>query len=194
MTVRTNLDQLIGGATEETIIARVGQGIISTIGCAATHMEVMAMPSRISKSVLERGLDASTAYEIVSIDIAEIDIGENIGARLQTDQAEADTRIAQARAEVRRAAAVAYQQEMKAKVAENRAKLVLAEAELPSAIAAAFRAGQLYVGRLPQSQRSLFRDRHVAGTFPEQSANPRPPGVERSRPVTPITKVKDEPE
>jgi uncharacterized protein YqfA (UPF0365 family) len=156
-------------------------------------MEVMAMPSRISKSVLERGLDASTAYEIVSIDIAEIDIGENIGARLQTDQAEADTRIARARAEVRRAAAVAFQQEMKAKVAENRAKLVRAEAELPSAIAAAFRAGQLHVGHLTQPQRSLFRDRLPAITFPDQTANPRQPRIERTRPVTPITKVKDEP-
>ena len=119
VTVRTNLDQLIGGATEETIIARVGQGIITAIGSAQTHMEVMEMPDRISKSVLARGLDANTAFEIVSIDIADIDVGENIGARLQSDQAEADTRMARARAEVRRAEAIACQQEMKAKVARE---------------------------------------------------------------------------
>lgn len=192
VTVRTNLDQLIGGATEETIIARVGQGIISTIGCAATHMDVMAMPNRISKSVLERGLDANTAFEIVSIDIADINVGENIGARLQTDQAEADTRIAQARAEVRRAAAIAWQQEMKAKVAENRAALVLAEAEVPVAIAVAFRAGQLYVGRPPQTQKSRVRDRQPVISAHNQTANPRQPSAERARPITRITKAKDE--
>lgn len=142
VTVRTNLLQLIGGATEETIIARVGQGIVSAIGSAPTHMEVLAMPDRISKGVLERGLDANTAFEIVSIDIADMEVGENIGARLQTDQAAADMRVAQARAEVRRAAAIALQQEMRAKVAERRAMLVLAEAEIPAAIAMAFRAGQ----------------------------------------------------
>ena len=144
MTVRTNLDQLIGGATEETIIARVGQGIVTAIGSAETHMEVMEMPNRISKSVLARGLDANTAFEIVSIDIADIDVGENIGARLQSDQADADTRMARARAEVRRAEAIACQQEMKAKVAESRAMLVLAEAQIPAAIALAFRAGQFH--------------------------------------------------
>jgi uncharacterized protein YqfA (UPF0365 family) len=153
VTVRTNLLQLIGGATEETIIARVGQGIVSAIGSARTHMEVLAMPDRISKDVLNRGLDANTAFEIVSIDIADINVGENIGARLQTDQAEADMRMAYARAEVRRAEAIAWQQEMKAKVAESRAMLVLAEAEIPAAVAVAFRAGQLHMGRSP-SQRA----------------------------------------
>jgi uncharacterized protein YqfA (UPF0365 family) len=153
VTVRTNLLQLIGGATEETIIARVGQGIVSAIGSARTHMEVLAMPDRISKGVLERGLDANTAFEIVSIDIADINVGQNIGARLQTDQAAADMRVATARAEVRRAEAIALQQEMTAKVAESRAMLVLAEAQIPAAVAVAFRAGQLHLGR-SSSQRT----------------------------------------
>ena len=143
VTVRTNLKQLIGGATEETIIARVGEGIITAIGSAADHKEVMQNPDRISKAVLERGLDAHTAFEIVSIDIGDIDIGENIGARLQADQAEADTRMAQALAEKRRADAVAHEQEMKAGVALNRAGVVLAEAEVPQAMADAFRSGSL---------------------------------------------------
>lgn len=143
VTVRTNLKQLIGGATEETIIARVGEGIITAIGSAAGHLEVMENPDRISKAVLERGLDAHTAFEIVSIDIADIDIGENIGARLQADQAEADTRKAQALAEKRRADAIAREQEMKAEVAANRAGVLLAEAEVPMAMADAFRAGTL---------------------------------------------------
>jgi len=144
VTVRTNLDQLIGGATDETIIARVGQGIISAIGSAKSHMHVMEMPDRITKSVLARGLDANTAFEIISIDIADIDVGDNIGARLQSDQADADTRMAQARAEARRADALAYQQEMSAKVTENRALLVLADAEIPEALATALRKGQFY--------------------------------------------------
>ncbi len=143
VTVRTNLKQLIGGATEETIIARVGEGIITAIGSAEDHLEVMENPDRISKAVLERGLDAHTAFEIVSIDIADIDIGENIGARLQADQAEADTRKAQALAEQRRADAIAREQEMKAEVAANRATVLLAEAEVPQAMAEAFRAGTL---------------------------------------------------
>jgi len=143
VTVRTNLGQLIGGATEETIIARVGEGIITSIGSAADHLAVMENPDRISKAVLERGLDAHTAFEIVSIDIADIDIGENIGARLQADQAEADTRKAQALAEQRRANAIALEQEMKAKVAENRAAVLLAQAEVPMAMAHAFREGNL---------------------------------------------------
>ncbi len=143
VTVRTNLDQLIGGATEETIIARVGQGIISAIGSAAEHMDVLEMPDRISKGVLERGLDANTAFEIVSIDIADIDVGQNIGARLQTDQAEADMRMAQANAEIRRANAIALLQEMKAKVTENQALVLRAEAGIPAAVAAAFRAGRI---------------------------------------------------
>jgi uncharacterized protein YqfA (UPF0365 family) len=143
VTVRTNLSQLIGGATEETIIARVGEGIITSIGSAEDHLIVMENPDRISKAVLQRGLDAHTAFEIVSIDIADIDVGENIGARLQADQAEADMRKAQAFAEQRRANAIALEQEMRAKVAENRAGVLLAQAEVPLAMAAAFRAGNL---------------------------------------------------
>jgi uncharacterized protein YqfA (UPF0365 family) len=144
VTVRTNLDQLIGGATEETIIARVGEGIITSIGSAANHFNVLENPDRISKAVLARGLDAHTAFRIVSIDIADIDVGENIGARLQADQAEADTRVARAKAEQRRAEAIASEQEMKARTAENRAKLLVAEAEVPRAMAEAFRKGELY--------------------------------------------------
>jgi uncharacterized protein YqfA (UPF0365 family) len=143
VTVRTNLEQLIGGATEETIIARVGQGIITAIGSAQSHMDVLEMPSRISAGAMAHGLDANTAFKIVSIDMADIDVGENIGARLQSDQADADIRIARAMAEVRRAEAIAQEQQMKAKVAENQAAFVLAEAEVPAALAEAFRAGQL---------------------------------------------------
>ncbi|MBX3418260.1 MAG: flotillin-like protein FloA [Pirellulaceae bacterium] len=143
VTVRTNLEQLIGGATEETIIARVGESIVSSIGSSAQHQDVLEHPDRISKAVLARGLDAHTAFEIVSIDIADIAVGENIGARLQADQAEADTRVARALAESRRAEAVATEQEMKANVAENRARLVMAEAEVPLAMADAFRKGFL---------------------------------------------------
>ncbi|MGL4511785.1 MAG: flotillin-like protein FloA [Lacipirellulaceae bacterium] len=143
VTVRTNLKQLIGGATEETIIARVGEGIITAIGSAEDHLQVMENPDRISKAVLNRGLDAHTAFEIVSIDIADIDIGENIGARLQVDQAEADTRRAQAMAEQRRANAIAREQEMKAEVALKRGEVVLAQAEVPRAMAEAFRKGRL---------------------------------------------------
>ncbi len=146
VTVRTNLERLIGGATEDTIIARVGEGIITAIGSSATHLQVMENPDVVSRAVLARGLDAQTAFEIVSIDIADIDVGQNIGARLQADQAEADTRVAQAKAEVRRAMATAREQEMKAEVARNRAKVVLAEAEVPLAMAAAFREGNLEAG------------------------------------------------
>jgi uncharacterized protein YqfA (UPF0365 family) len=149
VTVRTNLEQLIGGATEETVIARVGESIISSIGSSTTHLEVLENPDRISRAVLDRGLDAHTAFEIVSIDIADIDVGENIGARLQADQAEADTRVARAKAEQRRAEAVAHEQEMKARVAENRARLVLAEAEVPLAMAEAFREGNLHSNASP---------------------------------------------
>ena len=145
VTVRTNLAQLIGGATEETIIARVGEGIITSIGSAKGHLDVMENPDRISKAVLKRGLDAHTAFEIVSIDIADIDIGENIGARLQADQAEADTRKAQALAEQRRANAIAREQEMKARVAENRAGVLLAQSRVPRAMAQAFREGRLEI-------------------------------------------------
>ena len=143
VTVRANLRQLIGGATEETIVARVGEGIVSAIGTAKTHSEVLASPDRISKTVLARRLDSQTAFEIVSIDIADINVGENIGARLQADQAEADMRVARANAEGRRAMAVAEEQEMIAQIEENRSTLVEAEAEVPKAIADAFRNGQL---------------------------------------------------
>ena len=146
VTVRTNLERLIGGATEETIIARVGEGIITAIGSSEPHFDVMENPDKISKTVLSRGLDAQTAFQIVSIDIADIDVGQNIGARLQADQAEANTRMARAKAEERRAAAMAREQEMKAEVARNRARVTLAEAEVPLAMANAFREGNLGLG------------------------------------------------
>jgi len=143
VTVRANIDRLVGGATEETIIARVGEGIVTTIGSAESYKKVLENPDSISARVLEKGLDSGTAYEILSIDIADVDVGENIGARLQADQAEADKRVFQAVAEQRRALAVAREQEMKAQVVENRAKVVLAEAEIPLAISQAFREGKL---------------------------------------------------
>ena len=145
VTVRTKLDRLVGGATDETIIARVGEGIVKAIGGAEHHTDVLANPNMISQAVLRNALDAQTAYEIVSIDVAEIDVGANIGANLQADQAAADLRVAQAQAEKRRALAVAQEQEMKAAVEENRAKVVLAEAEVPMAISHAFREGRLGV-------------------------------------------------
>jgi uncharacterized protein YqfA (UPF0365 family) len=143
VTVRTNLGQLVGGATEETIIARVGEGIVSAIGSCTSHKEVLANPALIAQAVLRKSLDSQTAYEIVSIDIADIDVGDNIGARLQADQAEADMRVARAKAEQRRAEAVAVEQEMQALTQENRAKVILAEAEVPKAMADAFTKGQL---------------------------------------------------
>ncbi|WP_092048475.1 flotillin-like protein FloA [Planctomicrobium piriforme] len=143
VTVRTNLSQLIGGATEDTVIARVGEGIVSAIGSSPTHKHVLANPTLIAQAVLKKSLDSQTAYEIVSIDIADIDVGDNIGARLQADQAEADMRVARARAEQRRAEAVATEQEMQALTQENRAKVVLAEAEIPKAMADAFQSGTL---------------------------------------------------
>ena len=143
VTVRANIDRLVGGAGEETILARVGEGIVSTIGSADTHKKVLENPEAISKTVLAKGLDSGTAFEILSIDIADMDVGKNIGAELQTDQAEADKRIAQAKAEERRAMAVAVEQENTARVEEARAKVVQAEAEIPLAIAEAFRKGRL---------------------------------------------------
>jgi uncharacterized protein YqfA (UPF0365 family) len=143
VTVRTNIHQLIGGATEETIIARVGQGIVQAIGSTKSYKLVLENPELISQAVLNQGLEAQTAFEIVSIDIADIDVGDNIGARLQADQAEADMRVAQARAEQRRASAAAREQEMVAKVQENRASVVLSEAEVPNAISDALRGSQL---------------------------------------------------
>ena len=145
VTVRTNIKQLVGGAGEETILARVGEGIVTSIGSAVTHKQVLENPDSISRVVLEKGLDSGTAYEILSIDIADIDVGKNIGAQLQIDQANADKNIAQAKAEERRAMAVASEQEMKAKAQEARAKVIEAEAEVPLALAAAFRSGNLGV-------------------------------------------------
>lgn len=143
VTVRANIDRLVGGAGEETIIARVGEGIVTTIGSSETHKHVLENPDNISKTVLNRSLDAGTAFQILSIDIADVDVGKNIGAQLQTDQAEADKRIAQAKAEERRAMAVAKEQEMKASVQEMRAKVVEAEADVPKALASALREGNL---------------------------------------------------
>jgi len=145
VTVRANIDRLVGGATEETITARVGEGIVTTIGSAETHKRVLENPDMISQRVLEKGLDAGTAFEILSIDIADVDVGRNIGAELQAAQAQADLQIAQAKAEERRAMAIAQEQEMKARVQEMRAKVVEAEAEVPKAIAEAFRSGRLGV-------------------------------------------------
>lgn len=145
VTVRANIDRLVGGAGEETIIARVGEGIVTTVGSSGSHKEVLENPDKISHTVLSKGLDAGTAFEILSIDIADVDVGRNIGAQLQTDQAEADKRIAQAKAEERRAMAVAKEQEMLASVQEMRAKVVEAEAEVPQALAEAFRSGRLGV-------------------------------------------------
>jgi len=143
VTVRANIDRLVGGAGEETILARVGEGIVTTIGSAESHKNVLENPDAISKRVLEKGLDAGTAYEILSIDIADVDVGKNIGAELETDRAEADKKIAQAKAEERRAMAYAAEQEMKARVQEMRAKVVEAEAQIPIAMADAFRKGNL---------------------------------------------------
>ncbi|MCH2206591.1 MAG: flotillin-like protein FloA [Lentisphaerales bacterium] len=143
VTVKADIDKLIGGAVEETIIARVGEGIVTTIGSADSHKEVLENPDMISKRVLSKGLDSGTAFQILSIDIADIDVGENIGARLQADQAEADKRVAQAKAEMRRAAAVALEQEMQAKVQEMQAKVIEAQAQVPLAMSAAFRDGNL---------------------------------------------------
>ena len=145
VTVRANLDRLVGGASEETIIARVGEGIVTTIGSSETHKKVLENPDLISKTVLSKGLDAGTGFEILSIDIADVDIGENIGAKLQIDQAEADKEIAQAKAEERKAMAIAREQEMKAQVQEMRAKVVEAEALVPKAMAEALKAGNLGV-------------------------------------------------
>jgi len=173
VTVRTNIKQLIGGATEETIIARVGEGIVSAIGSAQTHKVVLENPDRISKAVLGKGLDSGTAFEILSIDIADIDVGDNIGAKLQADQAEADKRRFQAEAEKRRAMAIALAAENKAKIEENRALVTLAEAEIPKAMAEAFRGGNLgimdfYRMRNIQSDTSM-RDAIARGDGPAET-------------------------
>lgn len=145
VTVRANIERLVGGAGEETIIARVGEGVVTTVGSSQSHKEVLENPDLISRTVLGKGLDSGTAFEILSIDIADVDVGRNIGAQLQTDQAEADKKIAQAKAEERRAMAIATEQEMKARVSEMRAKVVEAESQVPMAIAEAFRNGKLGV-------------------------------------------------
>jgi len=145
VTVRANLDRLVGGAGEKTVLARVGEGIVTTVGSADSHKKILENPDSISRTVLEKGLDSGTAFEILSIDIADVDVGKNIGAQLQTDQAEADKEIAQAKAEERRAMAVAEEQEMKARVQEMQAKVVEAEAEVPKALAQAFRDGNMGV-------------------------------------------------
>jgi uncharacterized protein YqfA (UPF0365 family) len=172
VTVRANLQQLIGGATEETIIARVGEGIVSAIGSAQDHKQVLENPDLISKAVLARRLDSQTAFEIVSIDIADIDVGQNIGARLQADQAEADTRVARARAEGRRAMAVAAEQEKVARVEESRARLVEAEAEVPKAMADAFQSGKL--GILDYYQlRNIQADTDMRKSIATTTSTPR---------------------
>ncbi|HHV79291.1 MAG TPA: flotillin-like protein FloA [Firmicutes bacterium] len=155
VTVRANIDRLVGGAGEETVIARVGEGIVTTIGSSSDHKDVLENPDSISKTVLNKGLDAGTAFEILSIDIADVDVGQNIGARLETDRAEADKRIAQAKAEERRAMAIARAEEMKALVEEMRAKVVEAEAEVPRAMAAALREGKIGVFDYHQLQNIL---------------------------------------
>jgi len=155
VTVRTNIERLVGGAGEETIIARVGEGVVTTVGSSETHKLVLENPDLISRTVLSKGLDAGTAYEILSIDIADVDVGRNVGAQLQMDQAEADRHIAQARAEERRAMAVAREQEMKAAVQEMRARVVEAEAEVPKAIAAALREGKLGVMEYYQMKNTM---------------------------------------
>ena len=181
VTVRTNIKQLVGGASEETILARVGEGIVSAIGSAMSHKQVLENPDSISKLVLTKGLDSGTAFEILSIDIADIDVGKNIGAQLQMDQANADKNIAQAKAEERRAMAVASEQEMKAKAQEARAKVIEAEAEVPKAMADAFRSGNLGIMdyyRMKNIQADTDMRESIAkpaGTKP----NPTKPGMEK---------------
>ena len=172
VTVRTHLDRFVGGATEETIIARVGEGIVTAIGSADSYKDVLENPDTISKRVLEKGLDASTAFGIMSIDIADVDVGDNIGARLQTEQAEANKQIAQAAAETRRALAAANEQEMKAKTQEMRAKVVEAEAQIPMAMAEAFRAGHLGIMdyyRMQNVQADSKMRQSIAGEDPGKS-------------------------
>ncbi|GAB4169169.1 MAG: flotillin-like protein FloA [Terrimicrobiaceae bacterium] len=171
VTVRSNLDRFVGGATEETIIARVGEGIVTSIGSAISYKDVLENPDRISKTVLEKGLDSSTAFEILSVDIADVDIGDNVGAKLQAEQAEADKVVAQAKAEMRRAAAVASEQEMKARTQEMRAKVVEAEAQVPQAMAEAFRSGNLGIMdylKMQNLQSDTSMRESIAGT--EKSA------------------------
>ena len=180
VTVRTNIDQLVGGATDETIVARVGQGIVSAIGSSESYKTVLENPDDISRAVLSKGLDSGTAYAILSIDIADVDVGKNVGADLETDQAEADKKVAQARAEGRRAMAVAAEQEMKARVQEMRAKVIEAEAEVPKAMAQAFREGNIGIMDYYRMQNirsdtgmrqsiSDMDEKKNKGDFPEES-------------------------
>ena len=171
VTVRTNIDRLVGGAGEETVIARVGEGIVTTVGSAQTHKEVLENPDLISKTVLAKGLDAGTAFEILSIDIADVDVGRNIGAQLQIDQAQADKKIAQAKAEERRAMAVAQEQEMLATVQQMRAKVVEAEAQIPLAMAEAFREGNLGVMDY-YNMKNVIADTHMRDSISE-AAGPK---------------------
>ncbi len=180
VTVRTNIERLVGGAGEETIIARVGEGIVTTVGSSETHKQVLENPDLISQTVLNKGLDAGTAYEILSIDIADVDVGRNIGAQLQMDQAEADRHIAQARAEERRAMAVAREQEMKASVQEMRARVVEAEAEVPKALAAALREGKLGVMDYYQ-MKNVIADTDMRDGIAKAATPPTPP-VDPNRP------------
>ena len=175
VTVRANINRLVGGAGEETILARVGEGIVSTIGSASSHKAVLENPDLISKTVLSKGLDAGTAFEILSIDIADVDVGKNIGAELQTDQAEADKRIAQAKAEERRALAVAMEQEFKAEAQNQRAKVIAAEAEIPLAMAEAFRSGNLGIMDY-QRYRNLQADTSMRQTIAGHGDSPTTAG------------------
>lgn len=175
VTVRANIDRLVGGAGEETIIARVGEGIVTTVGSSETHKHVLENPDAISKTVLNKGLDAGTAFEILSIDIADVDVGRNIGAQLQTDQAEADKRIAQAKAEERRAMAVAVEQEMKAAVQEMRAKVIEAEAQVPLAMADALREGKLGVMDYYNLQ-NILADTQMRGAISKLGGEQSPSG------------------
>ncbi len=170
VTVRANINRLVGGAGEETILARVGEGIVSTIGSADTHKAVLENPDAISKTVLHKGLDSGTAFEILSIDIADVDVGKNIGAELQTDQAEADKRVAQARAEERRAMAMAREQEMKARVEEMRAEVIAAEAKIPLAMADAFRSGNMGIMDYAR-YRNIESDTHMRRAIAEGDAD-----------------------
>jgi uncharacterized protein YqfA (UPF0365 family) len=174
VTVRANINRLVGGAGEETILARVGEGIVSTIGSAASHKAVLENPDLISKTVLAKGLDAGTAFEILSIDIADVDVGKNIGAELQTDQAEADKRIAQAKAEERRALAVAMEQEYKAEAQKQRAVVIAAEAQIPLAMADAFRSGNLGVMDY-QRYRNIQADTSMRQAIAGQGEGPPAP-------------------
>ncbi len=175
VTVRANITQLVGGAGEDTIIARVGEGIVTSIGSAASHKEVLENPDKISKLVLARGLDAGTAFTILSIDIADVDVGVNIGAQLQTDQAQADLKVAEAKAEERRAMAVAHEQEMKAKAQQARAEVILAEAEIPKAISEAFRSGNLGIMDY-YKMRNIEADTSMRGSIAESAGKPKKGG------------------